>query len=161
MIKVGDRLPEATLRIKDDQGTVNKVSSGELFAGKRVVVVGVPGAFTSTCHKAHVPTFIAAIGDLKAKGVDEVVVLANNDHHVMRAWADSYGNPAGVLFVADGSTEFGNMIGLVHDATGAGMGTRYDRFSMLVEDGTVKQLNRETDHGKVAVSGAATILGQL
>jgi peroxiredoxin len=160
MIKVGDRLPESTFRVKDEEGTVKKVTTGELFGGKKVVLVGVPGAFTSTCHKAHIPTFVASAGDIKARGVDRIIVVSNNDHHVMKAWADSLGTKD-VEFVADGSSEFGKAIDAMHDATGSGMGLRYDRFSMIVDDGVVKQVNRETDHGKVTVSGASTILGQI
>ena len=161
MIKVGDRLPESTFRVKDDEGNVTKVSTGDLFGGKKVVLVGVSGAFTSTCHKAHIPTFVASASEIKAKGIDKIVVVSNNDHHVMKAWADSFGGASGVDFVADGSSEFGKALGLLHDATGAGMGTRYDRFSMIVDNRVVKQINRETDHGKVTVTGASTILGQL
>lgn len=162
MIKIGEHLPEATFRVKDDEGNVKKLTTAELFGHKKVVLVGVPGAFTSTCHKAHVPTFVANAAAIKAKGVDRIIVISNNDHHVMKAWADSFGPGADVEFIADGSTEFGKAIGAVHDATAVGMGPdRYDRFSMIVTNGVVKQVNAETDHGKVAVSGAATILGQL
>lgn len=161
MIKVGDRLPEATFRVKDDQGNVAKLTTADLFGGKKVVLVGVPGAFTSTCHKAHVPTFVANADALRAKGIDKVVVISNNDHHVMKAWADTFGAGDAVQFVADGSSEFGKAIGAMHDASGFGMGSRYDRFAMVVDDGVVKRVNAETDHGKVTVSGAAAILDQL
>jgi peroxiredoxin len=162
MIKIGEHLPEATFRVKDDEGNVKKLTTSELFDGKKVVLVGVPGAFTSTCHKAHVPTFVANASAIKAKGVDRIIVISNNDHHVMKAWADTFGPGVEVDFIADGSSEFGKAIGALHDGTHVGMGPeRYDRFSMIVNNRVVKQVNAETDHGKVSVSGAATVLGQL
>ncbi len=162
MIKIGEHVPEATFRVKDDEGNVKKLSTADLFGGKKVVLVGVPGAFTSTCHKAHVPTFVANASAIKAKGVDRIIVISNNDHHVMKAWADTFGPGVEVDFIADGSSEFGKAIGALHDGTHVGMGPeRYDRFSMIVDKGVVKQINAETDHGKVAVSGAETVLGQL
>ncbi|MEO8669191.1 MAG: peroxiredoxin [Bauldia sp.] len=161
MIKVGDRLPEATFRIKDDEGNVAKVTTGEYFAGKKVIVVGVPGAFTSTCHKSHIPAVIAGSDVMKAKGIDKVAVLSVNDHHVMRAWAESLGGVGKVDFLADGAAEFVKAAGLVNDVTAGGLGIRTHRFAMRVDDGVVKSLDLEPDNSKVAVSSAETILERL
>jgi peroxiredoxin len=162
MVNINDRLPDATFHMKDDQGNVNKVTTDDLFAGKKVILVGVPGAFTSTCHKSHIPTFVAASPELKAKGIDQVVVMSNNDHHVMRAWQDSFGGVTdGIHFVADGSSEFGKKLGLLHDASTFGMGIRYDRFAMVVDNGVVKQIHREPNPGKVTVSGASSVIEKL
>ena len=89
MIKVGDRLPEGTFRVKQDDDSVKEVSTAELFKGQRVVFIGATGAFTSTCHLAHIPQFVTHAGELKAKGVNRIVVMAVNDHHVMRTWSES------------------------------------------------------------------------
>ena len=162
MIKVGDRLPEGTLRAKDDGGAMKEVPTGSVFAGRKVVLVGVPGAFTSTCHNAHIPQFVQNASAIKAKGVDAIVVIAVNDHHVMKAWGQALGGDGKIEFLADGNGDFARALGLDIDLTGAGLGTRVKRFSALVEDGVVKTLNFEPDGSKTIVAtGAQTILGQL
>ncbi len=160
MIKVGDRLPEGSFRVKQADDSVKQVPVGELFAGQKVVLVGVPGAFTSTCHNAHIPQFVQNIGELKSKGVDRVVVMAVNDHHVMKSWSEALGAAGKIDFVADGDADYARALGLA--VAIPGMGTRVKRFSALVEDGVVKTLNFEPEGGKgIQATGAATILSQL
>jgi glutaredoxin/glutathione-dependent peroxiredoxin len=160
MIKVGDRLPEGSFRVKQADDTVKQVPTSELFNGQKVVFVGVPGAFTSTCHVAHIPQFVTHASEIKAKGVDRIVVMAVNDHHVMKMWGESLGGKDKVEFVSDGDALYANALGLATPMVG--MGTRVKRFSMLVDDGVVKSLNFEPEGGKgIQTTGAATILGQL
>jgi len=162
MIKVGDRLPEGTLRVKNDDGSVREVTTGELFGGQKVVLIGVPGAFTTTCHNAHIPQFVANADDIKARGADRIVVLAVNDHHVMKVWGESLGGAGKIDFVADGAGAYAEALGLAVDMSGGGLGKRLKRFSALVEDGVVKTLNFEPEGSKgIQATGAATILGQL
>jgi len=161
MIKVGDRLPDAEFRIKDGDGNVTKVTTKDYFAGQKVIVVGVPGAFTSTCHKSHIPNFVASADAIKAKGIDKIAVLAVNDHHVMRAWAEAQGAVGKIDFLADGSAEFTRAAGLVNDITAGGLGIRTHRFVMRVDDGVVKSLDLEPDNGKVTVSGAPAVMERL
>ena len=131
-----------------------------MIKGQKVVLVGVPGAFTSTCHKAHIPQFITHASELRAKGVNRIVVMAVNDHHVMRMWGESLGARDKIDFVADGDGIYANKLGLATPM--AGMGIRVKRFSMLVDDGVVKSLNFEPEGGKgIQTTGAATILAQL
>jgi len=162
MIKVGDRLPEGKVRIKAEDGTAAELTTADLFGGKTVVLVGVPGAFTSTCHNAHIPQFIANAEAFRGKGVDRVVVLAVNDHHVMKAWSEVLGGVGKVEFVADGNGEYTRALGLEVDLTVAGLGKRCKRFSALVRDGVVATLNFEPDGSRsVEATGAATMLGQV
>jgi len=160
MIKVGDRLPEGSFRVKQDDDSAKEVSTAELFKGQRVVFIGATGAFTSTCHRAHIPQFVTHAGELKAKGVNRIVVMAVNDHHVMRTWSESLGGKDKIDLVADGDATYANALGLAIKIPG--MGTRVKRFSMLVDDGVVKTLNFEPEGGKgIQTTGAATILAQL
>ncbi len=162
MLKVGDRLPEGAFRVKQDDGSVKIVPVSEIFAGQKVVLVGVPGAFTSTCHVAHIPQFITGAREIKAKGVDRIVVMAVNDHHVMKMWGESLGGKDKVEFVSDGNADYAKMLGLATDMSGSGMGIRVKRFSAVVEDGIVKSLNFEPEGGKgIQATGTATILAQI
>ena len=161
MIKVGDRLPDAEFRIKDGDGNVAKVTTAEYFGGKKVILVGVPGAFTSTCHKAHIPTFVADVDKIKAKGIDKVAVVAVNDHHVMRAWAEVQNAVGKIDFLADGSALFAKATGLVNDITTGGLGIRTHRFVMRVDDGVVKSFDQAPDNSKVTVTGAPAVLARL
>ncbi|HZP20597.1 MAG TPA: peroxiredoxin [Bauldia sp.] len=161
MLKVGDRLPEASFRVKADDGSVKQVTTAEYFGGKKVVLVGVPGAFTSTCHNSHVPTFISNLDQLKSRGIDKVAVVAVNDHHVMKAWAQALGADGKIDFLADGSGVFTRAIDLVNDLNGTGLGYRSKRFAMIVDDGVVKSIDVEPDSGKVTVSSAASVLSHL
>jgi peroxiredoxin len=162
MIKVGDRLPEGSFRVKQADDTVKQVPTADLFKGQKVVFIGVPGAFTSTCHVAHIPQFVTHANEIKAKGVDRIVVMAVNDHHVMKTWGEALGAKDKINFVSDGNADYAKAMGLTNDMSGSGMGTRVKRFSMLVDDGVVKALNFEPEGGKgIQTTGAATILGQL
>ena len=162
MIKVGDRLPEGTFRVKQDDDSVKQVPTSELFKGQRVVFVGVPGAFTSTCHIAHVPQFVTSAKEIRGRGVDRIVVMAVNDHHVMKTWSESLGGKGKIDFVADGNGDYTKALGLANDMAHVGMGVRVKRFSAVVDDGVVKALNFEPEGGKgIQTTGAATILGQL
>jgi glutaredoxin/glutathione-dependent peroxiredoxin len=162
MIKVGDRLPDGTFRVKQDDDSVSLVTVDELFKGQRVVFVGLPGAFTSTCHNAHVPQFVTNAKEIKAKGIDRIVVMATNDHHVMKIWGESLGGKGRIDFVADGTGEYTRALGLETDMSPTGLGLRCKRFSAVVEDGVVKSLNFEPEGGKgIQATGAATILSQI
>ena len=161
MIGLGDRLPAGMFRIKQEDGSAREVSGDTLFAGQKVVLVGVPGAFTSTCHNAHIPQFVANVAAMKAKGVDRIAVMATNDHHVMKAWSAALGGD-GIDFLADGNGDYARALGLEVDLSGTGLGKRCKRFSALVEDGVVKSLNFEPDGGKgISATGAATMLSQI
>jgi peroxiredoxin len=162
MIKVGDRLPEGSFRVKQEDGSMRQVPVDELFSGQKVVLVGVPGAFTSTCHAAHIPQFVTHANEIKGHGVDRIVVLAVNDHHVMKSWSQSLDGKERLEFVSDGNAEYARALGLDIDLSANGMGTRLKRFSALVEDGVVKALNFEPEGSKgIQETGVATILRQL
>jgi glutaredoxin/glutathione-dependent peroxiredoxin len=159
-IKVGDRLPNATLRLVTPDGP-QPVTTEEFFGGKKVVLFGLPGAFTPTCHKNHLPGFIANEDGFKAKGVDAVAMTSVNDHHVLSAWSKATGADGKVSFLADGNADFAKATGLDFDASGGGLGVRSKRYSMLVEDGVVKKLNIEEAPGKVDLSGAEHLLAEI
>ena len=158
-ISAGDTIPDSTFKTITADGAKD-ITTAELFSGKQVVLFGVPGAFTPTCNNNHLPGYIENFDALKARGVDTIAVVATNDHHVMAAWARFTGGEGKLLYLADGNGDFARATGLEADMRGGGMGTRIRRFSMIVDDGTVKTLNVETERG-VNVSGAATILDQL
>lgn len=159
-IKVGDRLPEAKFRVMTGEGPQVKTTD-DIFKGKKVALFAVPGAYTNTCHKMHMPSVFQNAGAIKAKGVDTIAVVSVNDIFVMKAWQrDTDLNSEG-LYLADGNGEFTKAIGMEFDGSGNGLGTRSKRYSMLVEDGVVKKLNVEDAPGKVEVSGGDTLLGQL
>jgi glutaredoxin/glutathione-dependent peroxiredoxin len=157
-INVGDRLPATKFRVMTPEGPAWKTTD-ELFKGKKVALFAVPGAYTGTCQKQHLPSVVANFDALKSKGVDTVAVTAVNDISVLDAWKGVC-NAGKVEFLADGNAEFAKAIDLTLDLAGAGMGTRSKRYSMLVEDGVVKQLNVEAP-GKFEVSGGDTLLKQL
>ena len=160
MIKVGDRLPEGSFRVKQDDGSVKQMTMHELFDKQKVVLVGVPGAFTATCHNTHIPTFVKNGAAMKAKGVDRIAVIAVNDHHVMKAWHAAL-SADGIDFLADGSTVYARAMGLESDMSENGMGLRCKRFAMIVEDGVVKYLALEPPGGKITVTGAEDALTHL
>ena len=157
-IAVGDRLPDVTLVKATEEGP-EKVQSSEYFAGKTVALFSVPGAFTPTCSARHLPGFVDKADELKAKGVDEIVGTAVNDAFVMGAWNKAAGSDD-ITMLADGNAEFAEAVGLTMDGSGFGLGKRGQRFSMLVEDGVVKQLNVE-EPGDFSVSSADHMLGQM
>jgi len=159
-IKVGDKLPNATFRVMTAEGPKPKTTD-EIFKGKKVALFAVPGAFTPTCTNLHMPSFLNNIAAFKAKGIDSVAVTAVNDPFVMKAWADKTGGDGKIDFLADGSAEFAKGVDMVLDATAGGLGIRSKRYSMLVDDGVVKQINIEEAPGKCEVSGGQTLLGQI
>lgn len=158
-ITAGEKLPDATLKLVDTDGA-NDIGVGDYFAGKKVVLFGVPGAFTPTCSNNHLPGFLENRDAIVAKGVDRIAVVATNDHHVMRAWAKFSGGEGQIDFLADGNGAFTRAMGLDVDMSKGGLGTRARRFSMIVENGVVKSLNLEDKPG-VEATGAARILEQL
>ncbi len=136
--------------------------TAQLFDGQTVVLVGVPGAFTSTCHNAHIPQFVDNAAAFRAKGVDRIVVMAVNDHHVMKVWGESLGGAGKIDFVADGAGNYTRALGLEVDMSATGLGKRCKRFSALVRDGVVETLNFEPEGGKgISATGAATMLEQV
>jgi glutaredoxin/glutathione-dependent peroxiredoxin len=164
-ISIGERLPEATLWESAEFGDAcpvapASVSVTEASRGKKLVIFGLPGAYTSTCSSKHVPSYLAVHEALKQKGVDEVWCVSVNDGQVMAAWGRDQKAIGKIRFLGDGSAEFAQKLGLERDLSAAGMGLRMQRFSMLVEDGVVKSLNVEGP-GKFDVSDGATILKQL
>jgi glutaredoxin/glutathione-dependent peroxiredoxin len=158
-IKIGDKLPahEFTVMTADGQ---QKLSTDVIFKGRKVVLFGVPGAFTPTCSMNHLPGFLTHYDAIKAKGVDTIACVSVNDVHVMNAWAKHAGSEGKIMMLADGNGEFAKATGLEFDLNVAGMGLRNKRYSMLVDDGVVKQINIETEKG-VNVSGAEYVLNQL
>ncbi len=158
-IKVGDKIPEATLKVMTEDGIKN-VSTSDLFAGKKVAFFGVPGAYTPTCSAKHVPGFLNHAADFKAKGVDSIVCLAVNDPFVMGAWAKDQGTGDTIVMAADGNAELTDKMGVGFDASGAGLGHRNRRFSMIVENSVVKTLNLE-EGGAYEVSSPEQLLEQL
>ena len=157
-IKVGDRLPSTKFRVMTGEGPAWKTTD-EIFKGKKVALFAVPGAYTGTCSKQHLPSVVQNAASLKAKGIDTVAMTGVNDISVMDAWKKSSGADD-VEFLADGNCEFAKAVDLTLDLSGAGMGTRSKRYSMLVEDGVVKKLNVE-EPGKFDVSGGDHMLKQL
>lgn len=157
-IAVGDKLPDVKM-IKAGENGPEQVQSGEYFQGKRVALFSVPGAFTPTCSAKHLPGYVDKAGDLKAKGIDEIVATAVNDAFVMGAWGARDGS-SDVTMLADGNGDFAQAVGLVMDGSGFGLGQRGQRFSMVINDGTVEQLNVEAP-GEFKVSSAEHMLEQL
>ena len=158
-IKAGDTMPTGVLTHMTKDGP-QKITTNQLFGGKKVVLFSVPGAFTPTCSAKHVPSYIANSEKLKALGVDAVYCISVNDPFVMGAWGRDQKAGDKVHMMADGSAEYTKKLGLELDLTARGMGVRCQRFSMLVDDGVVKALNIEAP-GKYEVSGAETMLTQL
>jgi peroxiredoxin len=156
-IKVGDRLPEAKFRVMTAEGPGWKTTD-EVFKGKKVVLFAVPGAFTPTCHKNHMPGFVTNADKIKAKGIDTIAVTGVNDVFVMNAWKKASGAEGKIEFLADGSAKFASALGLSIDLGERGLGTRSQRYAMLVDDGVVKTLNIEEAPGKADISGAENLL---
>jgi glutaredoxin/glutathione-dependent peroxiredoxin len=157
MIKVGDKLPEATFQVTTPEGAKPQTTS-EVFGGKTVALFAVPGAFTPTCSAKHLPSFKEKAGELQAKGVDAIACVSVNDHFVMGAWAKDQSTGEAITMLADPTAAFAKAIGL--DQTIPVLGVRSKRYSMLVKDGVVEKLNVE-DGGEYKVSSAEYLLGQL
>ncbi|HEX4693498.1 peroxiredoxin [Sphingomonas sp.] len=158
-VSVGDKLPSTTI-VKATENGPEAVSSDEFFAGRKVALVAVPGAFTPTCSARHLPGFLDKADEIKARGVDEIAVTSVNDAFVMGAWGKA--NDAGdkVTMLADGNGEFARAIGLTMDGSKFGLGERSQRYSMIVDDGVVTELNVEVP-GEFKVSSAEHLLEQL
>jgi peroxiredoxin len=165
MITIGEQLPEATLMETTEFGEacplspkpVNTVAAAK---GKRIVVFGLPGAYTPTCSAKHVPGYVANLDALKARGIDEIWCVSVNDAYVMAAWGNAHEAIGKIRMLGDGNGELAKKLGLDTDLSKSGMGLRSRRYSLLVEDGVVKQVNVEQP-GKFEVSNAETILTQL
>ena len=158
MIKVGDKIPSATVRQVTDSGA-QEVKTDEFFRGKKVALFAVPGAFTSTCSAKHLPSFVNNADSLRKKGVDVIACTAVNDPAVLRAWSHAHKADA-VVMLSDGNGDFARALGLDADMSKHGMGQRSRRYSMVVENGVVMQLNVE-EPGAFGVSGADHMLTQL
>jgi peroxiredoxin len=159
MIKVGDKVPSVKLKYMTKEG-IKDITTDELLKGKKVVLFGLPGAFTPTCSAKHLPGFVQNADQIRSKGIDQIVCLSVNDAFVMDAWGKSQNVGDKVLMLADGNADFARAVGLEMDGSGHGMGTRIRRFSMLIDNGTVKQLNVEKP-GAFEVSNAETMLKQI
>ncbi|MTI42942.1 peroxiredoxin [Roseibium hamelinense] len=158
-LKVGDQIPEATLKTMSGDGPT-EVSTKDLFGGKTVVLFGVPGAFTPTCHMNHLPGFIEHADTIKSKGVDEIAVLSVNDVFVMDAWAKASNGSNSITFLADTTAEFAKAADLALDAPIFGH-TRSQRFALIAKDGKVTYISIEENPGEANATGAAAILEAL
>lgn len=159
-IAPGERLPETTFFVMSEEGP-QKRTTQEIFGGRRIVLFGVPGAFTPTCHRNHLPGFLQNREAILAKGADAIAVVSVNDAFVMDAWARDTGGKDKLLFLADGNADFVKAVGLDQDSSHIGRGTRAKRFSMIVNDCVVEAVNVEDETRQVTVSGAERILEQL
>ena len=158
-VQVGDTLPQANFMTMTKEGP-QPISSDDVFKGKTVGLFAVPGAFTPTCSAKHLPGFVEKAAELKAKGVDQIACVSVNDVFVMGAWAKDQGVAGKVTLLADGSGDFTKAVGLEMDATKFGMGTRSQRYSMIVNDGVVESLNVEQP-GQFEVSSADYMLSHM
>src|SRR5258707_4092908 len=158
-IKAGDKMPEGAFTRMTGEGP-QKITTEQLFAGKTVVLFSVPGAFTPTCDAKHLPGFVQLADQIRAKGVDTIACMAVNDVFVMNAWGKASGVGDRILMLADGNGEYARALGLELDAKGFGMGTRGQRFALIVRDGLATQVNVEAP-GQFKVSAAEYVLGQL
>ena len=157
-IQVGDPLPDVPLTVATADGP-KPTTSGEFFKGKRVALFAVPGAFTPTCSARHLPSYVDKAAELKAKGIDEIACISVNDPFVMAAWGQRDGSED-ITMLADGNGEFANAIGLMMDGSKFGLGQRSQRYSMIVDDGIVEQLNVEAP-GEYRASSAENMIDQL
>src|SRR5687768_14423509 len=155
-IKVGDKMPSGTLTVVTKDGP-QKVNADEFFKGSKVVLFSVPGALTPTCDAKHLPGFVERAADLRGKGVDKIACIAVNDAFVMKAWGKAQSVEGKVEMIADGNAEYTKALGLDFDATGFGMGTRGQRFALVIDDGVVKQVNVE-QKGEFKVSSADFVI---
>lgn len=160
MIERGQAIPSVPVKLVDGSGIADTTSDAVLGTG-RVVFFSVPGAFTPTCHVNHLPGFVANADKLAEKGVARIVCAAANDHHVMKAWAEASGALGKIDFLADGNAAFAKAMGIEKDLSAAGMGLRYNRAAILIEDGVVRDVFVEEAPGGVSVSGAPAILMAL
>ncbi|MEO9214890.1 MAG: peroxiredoxin [Rhodanobacter sp.] len=158
-IQIGQTLPDIGITVIDGSDVAQQSTTRELFAGRKVVMFAVPGAFTPTCSNKHLPGYVQHVADFSAHGIT-LMCLAVNDAHVMRAWAESQHVPPGLLMLADGNASFTQALGLELDGTAYGMGLRARRFALYAEDGVVRQLHVEAP-GEFRVSGAEAMLAAI
>ena len=159
-IRVGDRLPQATFRVMTSDGPAARTTD-DVFKGRKVVLVAVPGAFTPTCHRNHLPGYVEKAAEIKGKGIDAIAVTAVNDVFVLDAWKKSVGVTDEIEFLADGNGDFAKALGLTLDGAGHGLGTRSQRYAMVVDDAVVQSINVEDSPSKADVSGAENLLKGL
>jgi len=159
-INVGDKIPSVTLKQLTPEG-VKEFTTDEIFRGKKVVLIAVPGAFTPACSQRHLPGYVDKAAEIKAKGVDEIACVAVNDAFVMGAWGKEQKTEGKVRMLADGSGDFARALGLELDLTKGGLGMRSKRYAMLVDNGVVKSLHVEAQPGQVEVSSADSLLRAL
>lgn len=160
-LTIGNKLPDATLIRMGDSGP-QQVPLAKILAGRKVVIFGLPGAFTPTCSTAHVPSFIRTADQFLAKGIDEIICLAVNDAYVMQQWGDATGGTAaGITFLADADGSFTAAIGMDFDAPAVGFHGRSKRYAMYVEDGKVQIFNPEAAKGGCDLSGGEALLSQI
>ena len=159
-IQIGDKVPSVNFKKITANGLVD-VPSDDYFKGRKVALFSVPGAFTPTCSAQHVPSYVGNADALKAKGVSAVACVSVNDAFVMKAWGEAQGVGDAVEMLADGNGEFARATGLTMDGSGFGLGERSTRFSMIVDDGKLSQLNVESNPSEMDVSSAEHMLGQL
>lgn len=159
-ISVGDKLPDATFYRMGEDGP-GTTTTNEIFAGKKVVLFAVPGAFTPTCNNNHLPGFIEHEAGIKAKGIDEIAVVSCNDVFVMDAWASTSGGEGKITFLADPNADFAKALGLELDLSERGLGMRSKRYAMIVDDGKVTTFNMDKAPGEASESGAAKIIEAL
>ncbi len=160
MIKVGEKIPSQKLRKVTPDG-VDEVSSDDFFRGRKVVLFSLPGAFTPTCSKSHLPGYVAKADEIKQRGVSEIACLSVNDAHVMRAWGEQQGTGGKVTMLADGNADFTRALGLDLDLAVAGMGVRGKRAALVVDDGVVTSVEVEAKPSDVTGSGAESCLVKL
>lgn len=160
MISIGEQLPEMELMIVTEDDP-SKINSNEIFEGKKVVLFGLPGAFTGTCSNEHLPGFIENADAIKSKGVDTIAMVAVNDHFVLKAWAEQTGAMGKILVISDWDSAFTKAVDMELDASAGGLGMRSKRYAMIAANGWVQSLNVEKTPGTANASGAATILEHL
>jgi glutaredoxin/glutathione-dependent peroxiredoxin len=161
MIRVGDRFPSVTIKRLTAEGGKEEVDSAALVAGKRAVIFSLPGAFTPTCSRSHLPGFVARAAELRAKGVDVIACLSVNDPYVMQAWGLALDPTGSVTMIPDWDASLTRALGLDYDASASGLGIRARRASIFVENGVVAGIDVEESNGKVEVSGADACLTRL
>lgn len=159
-IAVGDKLPQTVFRVMTADGPQPRTTE-EIFKGRKVVLFAVPGAFTPTCQNNHLPGYLKNADAIKAKGVDAIAVTGVNDVFVMNAWCKANNAEGQIEFLADGNADFAKALGLSMDGSGFGLGTRSQRYSMIVNDGVVEAINVEDAPGKADISGADALIKQL
>ncbi|MGI9401825.1 MAG: peroxiredoxin [Rhizobiaceae bacterium] len=159
-IKKGDRLPDVLLKRMSDDGPA-EFSISKVSEGRKIVIVGLTGAFTTTCHNTHIPGYLENLETLKGKGVDEIIIVSVNDHNVMGAWGEALNADGKLTFAADFDAEFTKQIGMDIDLAIAGLGLRSKRYAMIVDDGIVTDVSIDEGRGVVDESGAAAVMEKL